>query len=196
MGVSIMSKPWEQLLSDAVDAMIHHEPYAKAIMPQHTQNTPSRVVEAFKEMLSGYEVDVGQMLTSALFPRSTYTQMVHVTDITFYSLCAHHLIPFSGTVHFAYLPGVYLIGLSKIPRLVDAIARRLQIQEIMTDQIVDAFVQYVKPEGCGIAVRASHGCMQCRGVKAQTSKTLTTALRGAFSNNDLTRQEFLSSIKG
>lgn len=194
MGEFTLSLTWEQKMEDAIKEMLNHESYRQVIEPEHTKKTPERVVKAFKEYFRGCEVDIGTLLTSALFSSNSYSQMVHVRDITFFSVCAHHLALISGTVHFAYVPAAYIIGLSKIPRLVDAYARRPQVQENMTAQIADAFMRYVLPAGCGVSVRADHACMQCRGVRAENAVTETMALRGSFLENTLTRQEFISSI--
>jgi len=186
---------WEELMEMAVTALLTRSPYSHGLAPEHIKKTPKRVVEAYKEAFSGCLVHTRLLLESALFPSENHTQMIHVGNIRFYSTCMHHMALISGVAHFAYIPGEHMIGISKIPRLVDAYARRPQVQELMSNQIVDDFVQFVKPKGCGISVTADHACMQCRGARAQTAFMRTTALRGNFLENAETKEEFLMSVK-
>jgi GTP cyclohydrolase I len=186
---------WERLLEQAISEMLRYPPYREGIDGKHLIDTPKRVVAAYKEYFSGCEVNVERLLLSAQFPSEGYSQMIHVRDVVFYSVCAHHYALITGKVHFAYVPGSSIIGLSKIPRLVEAFARRPQVQENMTEQIVENFMKYVMPKGCGVFVRADHACMQCRGVRSQSAVTETLAMRGTFMSNDLTRQEFLMAVR-
>lgn len=187
---------WEMKLEEAIRDMLCFAPYRQGLSPEHLRATPQRVVAAFKEYFSGCMVDVPYLLQSSLFPAGNYSQMIHVKGHIFSSVCCHHLALITGTVHFAYLPDGTIIGLSKIPRLIDAYAMRPQVQENMSEQIVDAFMKYVQPRGCGIFVTANHACMQCRGVRSQTAVTDTLALRGSFLDNQMTREEFLMAVYG
>jgi GTP cyclohydrolase I len=157
-------------------------------------NTPQRVDKALRFLTSGYGADIDQVLNGALFSVD-YSEMVMVKDIDFYSLCEHHLLPFFGRCHIAYIPGKKVIGLSKIPRLVDVFSRRLQIQERMTNQIADTILDKVSPLGVAVVVEATHLCMSMRGVEKQNSFAVTSAMLGAFRNNTRTRMEFLELIK-
>jgi GTP cyclohydrolase I len=154
--------------------------------------TPKRVAKAFEEMCSGYFKDPKDVLNNALFD-STNNEMVVVRDIEFYSLCEHHILPFFGRVHVAYIPDKKVVGLSKIPRMVEVYARRLQIQEQLTEQIADAIMEVVKPKGVGVVIHARHMCMEMRGVKSKYSYTSTSALRGIFLE-EKTREEFFNII--
>jgi GTP cyclohydrolase IA len=157
-------------------------------------NTPQRVDKALTFLTSGYRADIDQVLNGALFSVD-YSEMVIVKGIDFYSLCEHHLLPFFGRCHIAYIPGKKVIGLSKIPRLVDVFSRRLQIQERMTNQIADTILDKVSPLGVAVVVEATHLCMSMRGVEKQNSFAVTSAMLGAFRNNTRTRMEFLELIK-
>jgi GTP cyclohydrolase I len=157
-------------------------------------NTPQRVDKALTFLTSGYRADIDQVLNGALFSVD-YSEMVIVKDIDFYSLCEHHLLPFFGRCHIAYIPSKKVIGLSKIPRLVDVFSRRLQIQERMTNQIADTILEKVSPLGVAVVVEATHLCMSMRGVQKQNSFAVTSAMLGAFRNNTRTRMEFLELIK-
>ncbi len=157
-------------------------------------NTPQRVDKALTFLTSGYRADIDQVLNGALFSVD-YSEMVIVKDIDFYSLCEHHLLPFFGRCHIAYIPDKRVIGLSKIPRLVDVFSRRLQIQERMTNQIADTILDKVSPLGVAVVVEATHLCMSMRGVEKQNSFAVTSAMLGAFRNNTRTRMEFLELIK-
>ena len=156
--------------------------------------TPVRVAKAMKFLTSGYEADIDQVLNNALFSVD-YSEMVIVRDIDFYSLCEHHLLPFFGKCHIAYLPHKRVIGLSKIPRLVDVFARRLQIQERMTNQIAETIREKIEPLGVAVVVEGTHLCMSMRGVEKQNSFAVTSAMLGGFRDNARTRMEFLELIR-
>ena len=157
-------------------------------------DTPKRVEKAYQFLTSGYKANIDQVLNNALFTVD-YSEMVIVKDIDFYSLCEHHLLPFFGKCHVAYIPSTRVIGLSKIPRLVDVFARRLQVQERLTNQIADVVRDKIKPIGVAVVVEATHLCMSMRGVEKQNSFAVTSAMHGAFRNNARTRMEFLELIK-
>ena len=156
--------------------------------------TPERVEKAMAFLTQGYAMDVPTVLNDALF-EVDYDEMVMVRDVEFYSLCEHHLLPFFGKVHVAYVPRGRVIGLSKIPRLVEMLSRRLQVQERLTTQIADAIVQAIEPQGVGVIVEAQHLCMMMRGVEKQHSATVTSAMRGVFKTQTQTRDEFLSLVR-
>lgn len=155
--------------------------------------TPERVFKAFKFLTSGYEQDPHVVLGDALF-ESTNNEMVLMRDIEFYSLCEHHLLPIIGRVHVGYIPNGKVVGLSKIPRMVNIYARRLQIQEQMTEQIAQALQDIISPKGVAVVVEARHMCVEMRGVEKINSTTTTSALRGCFLKNAETRKEFFSLI--
>ncbi len=154
--------------------------------------TPERAAKAMQYLTQGYQQDAEQVLKSALFDED-YSEMVIVKDIELYSLCEHHILPFFGKAHIAYIPSGKIVGLSKIPRVVDIFARRLQVQERLTDQIVNTINKVLKPEGVAVVIEASHMCMMMRGVQKQNSVTTTSAFRGTFKNME-TRNEFLKLI--
>jgi len=158
------------------------------------RDTPKRVEKALRFLTGGYDADIDQIVNGALFSVD-YSEMVIVKDIDFYSLCEHHLLPFFGKCHVAYIPSTRVIGLSKIPRLVDVFARRLQVQERLTNQIADVVRDKIKPIGVAVVVEATHLCMSMRGVEKQNSFAVTSAMHGAFRNNARTRMEFLELIK-
>ena len=157
------------------------------------KNTPDRVARTYTELLSGYSTDPQQIINGALF-NINYDEMVLVRDIEFYSLCEHHMLPFIGRAHVAYLPAGTVIGLSKIPRIVDMYARRLQVQERMTRQIADLLQTTLKPQGVAVVVEAMHLCSMMRGVKKHDARMTTSAMHGAFRANLATRSEFLENI--
>jgi len=157
------------------------------------RNTPDRVARMYSELLSGYRADPEKIINGALF-NINYDEMVLVRDIEFYSLCEHHMLPFLGRAHIAYLPAGKVIGLSKIPRMVDMYARRLQVQERMTRQIADFLQEYLEPQGVAVVVEAVHLCSMMRGVKKHDARMTTSAMHGAFRANLATRQEFLEHI--
>jgi GTP cyclohydrolase I len=156
--------------------------------------TPLRVEKALKFLTSGYDADIDAVLNDALFTVD-YNEMVIVKDIDFYSLCEHHLLPFFGKCHIAYIPRTQVIGLSKIPRLVEVFARRLQIQERMTNQIAETIRAKLDPLGVAVVVEGTHLCMSMRGVEKQNSFAVTSAMLGAFRDNARTRIEFLELVK-
>lgn len=158
---------------------------------EHTLNTPVRVVESLMELTSGMKQDPIKILGTKF--RTESDQMVTRTGIRVVSTCAHHLLPFIGKAHFAYLPKDHIVGLSKIPRLVQAFSKRLQVQEELTAQIVDAFQDIVEPHGCGLCIRAYHLCELVRGVKEHSALTMTLALRGSF-HKESTKAEFIHGI--
>ena len=155
--------------------------------------TPMRVAKAYEFLTSGYSQNPKDVLNDALFSSSN-NEMVLIKDIEFYSLCEHHLLPIIGRVHVAYIPNGKVVGLSKIPRMVNIFARRLQIQEQMTEQIANAIQEVVKPLGVGVVVQARHMCVEMRGVQKINSLTTTSALRGIFIKNANTRKEFFDLI--
>lgn len=155
--------------------------------------TPRRVARMYTELLSGYHVDPQTIINGALFD-ITYDEMVLVRDIEFYSLCEHHILPIIGRVHVAYIPDGRVIGLSKVPRIVDMYARRLQVQERMTRQIADFIRDLLKPQGVAVVVEGLHLCSMMRGVKKHDARMTTSAMHGAFRANLATRQEFLDNI--
>jgi GTP cyclohydrolase I len=158
------------------------------------RRTPERFEKALRYLTGGYDQDPGKLLNGAMFS-VCYDQMVLVKDIEIYSLCEHHMLPFFGKCHVAYIPDKKVVGLSKIPRLVNMFARRLQIQERLTNQIASAIQQNISPLGVGVVIEARHLCMVMRGVEKQNSQTVTSAMLGAFRENMQTREEFLSLIR-
>ena len=155
--------------------------------------TPHRVAKAFEFFTSGYKKNVKEVLNGAIF-NEKYDEMVIVKDIDFYSMCEHHLLPFYGKVHIAYIPDGKIVGLSKIPRIVDVFAQRLQVQERMTQQIADTIEKYLSPRGVGVVAEAYHMCMMMRGVQKQNSTTITSAMHGIFKSDARTRNEFMDLI--
>ena len=157
-------------------------------------NTPKRVEQALTFLTSGYQADVDAVINNALFTVD-YSEMVIVKDIDFYSLCEHHLLPFFGKCHVAYIPSTKVIGLSKIPRLVEIFSRRLQVQERLTNQIADTILEKVVPQGVAVVMEATHLCMSMRGVQTQNSFAVTSAMHGIFRDKARTRMEFLELIR-
>ena len=155
--------------------------------------TPERVEKSLKFLTSGYNVDIKKLVNGALYNES-YDEMVIVKDIDIYSLCEHHMLPFFGKCHVAYLPKGKIIGLSKVPRLVDAYSKRLQVQERLTTQIAQCLQDILKPTGVGVIIEALHLCMSMRGVEKQNSFTTTSSMLGCFKNDARTRSEFLSLL--
>jgi GTP cyclohydrolase I len=156
-------------------------------------HTPARVAASLRFLLSGYAVNVDDVVHGAIF-EEPYSEMVVVKDIEVYSLCEHHLLPFFGKAHVAYIPDGRIIGLSKIPRLVDMFARRLQVQERLTMQIGQALQSVLAPQGAGVVIEATHLCMAMRGVQKQNSSAVTSSLTGCFRDDDKSRNEFLTLI--
>jgi GTP cyclohydrolase I len=157
------------------------------------KNTPKRVARMYPELLAGYRMDPEKFINGAIFHVS-YDEMVIVRDIEFYSLCEHHLLPFIGRAHVAYMPNGKVIGLSKIPRIVDMFARRLQVQERLTRQIADFISELLQPHGVAVVVEALHLCTMMRGVRKHDARMTTSAMQGGFRTNSATRQEFLDNI--
>ena len=155
-------------------------------------DTPKRVAKSLRWLTQGYRTCVEDVVGSGVFTDDGHRNMVMVRDIELYSLCEHHMLPFYGKAHVAYIPNGKIVGLSKIPRIVDVFARRLQVQERLTDQIATAIDDVLKPTGVGVVIEAFHLCMMMRGVEKQNSKTITSALRGSFRDDAKTREEFLS----
>jgi GTP cyclohydrolase IA len=156
------------------------------------EKTPERVAKALQYLTHGYDLDPSEILKSAMF-KEEYSQMVIVKDIEIYSLCEHHLLPFFGKAHIAYIPNGHIVGLSKIPRVADAFARRLQVQERLTNEIRDCIHQTLKPLGVAVVIECKHLCMSMRGIQKQNSVTTTSAFTGAF-ENERTRSEFMRLI--
>lgn len=159
------------------------------------RKTPERVAKAMQFLTQGYDINPAEILQSALF-KDAYKQMVIVKDIEIYSLCEHHMLPFFGKAHVAYIPNGKIVGLSKIPRVVDAFARRLQVQERLTTQIRDCIQDTLNPLGVAVVIEAQHLCMQMRGVQKQNSVATTSAFTGEFLENEKTRDEFIQLIAG
>ena len=156
--------------------------------------TPERVAKSMEFLTNGYEKDPSEILKSAMFSED-YSQMVLVKDIELYSLCEHHILPFFGKAHVAYIPNGNIVGLSKIPRIVDVFARRLQVQERLTDEIKDCLQDTLNPKGVAVVIEAQHLCMQMRGVQKQHSSTTTSAFSGVFLKDEKTRSEFMTLIQ-
>src|SRR5579875_3202709 len=183
----------EDLIEEYVREMIRmlgEDPTREGLL-----RTPRRVAQSLRFLTSGYRQDPDKMLNGALF-EVAYDEMVIVRDIEIFSLCEHHLLPFFGRCHVAYIPDKKVIGLSKIPRLVDAFARRLQVQERLTNQIADTIMEKIHPLGVGVIIEAKHLCMIMRGVEKQNSVAVTSAMLGVFRDEQQTREEFLSLVRG
>jgi GTP cyclohydrolase I len=187
----IVSEQKNKEFENAVQTMMLHvgeDPTREGLL-----DTPKRVRKAYEFIYGGYKEDPDEILNKALFT-STNDEMVLIKDIEFYSTCEHHLLPIIGSVHVAYIPDGKVVGLSKIPRVVNVFARRMQIQEQLTEQIADAIMQAIKPKGVGVVVVARHMCMEMRGVEKINSTTTSSALRGLFKRDEKTRAEFFSLI--
>jgi GTP cyclohydrolase I len=157
------------------------------------RRTPERVEKAMGWLTRGYDLCVEDVIRGAIFDEDHHN-MVIVKDIEMYSLCEHHLLPFFGKVHVAYIPNGRIVGLSKIPRVVEVFARRLQVQERLTEQVASAIMEVLEPEGVGVVVEAAHLCMMMRGVEKQNSRTITSAMKGVFLEDNRTREEFLRLV--
>jgi len=179
---------------DAVTAMLSDPGIAASISLDHRRDTPSRVVKAFEEYFSGVNQNPGNVLSKG-FEEGEYDEMVFVKNISFVSFCAHHLAPFIGKIHFAYLPKGKIVGLSKIPRMIEILTHRPQVQEKLSREICDVFQNYVDPLGCGVVIEALHLCMTIRGARKDGAITRTTCLRGEF-KKDKVKSEFLDGIRG
>ncbi len=181
----------EAPLTNLVEALLHRlgeDPAREGL-----QGTPERVARSLEFLTSGYGQDVDEILNGAVF-EECYSEMVLVRDIDLYSLCEHHLLPFHGRAHIAYVPNGRVVGLSKLPRLVEVFARRLQVQERLTSEIAEALDHVLAPQGAGVVVEAVHLCMMMRGVQKQNSHTVTSSMRGVFLTDQRTRAEFLALI--
>ena len=186
-----MSEKNETQFEDAVKCMMLHvgeNPNREGLL-----KTPQRVKKAYEFIFGGYKEDPREILKSALFTSSN-DEMVLLKDIEFYSTCEHHLLPIIGRVHVAYIPDGKVVGLSKIPRVVNVFARRMQIQEQLTEQIADAIMDTIQPKGVAVVIQARHMCMEMRGVEKINSTTTSSALRGLFKKDEKTRSEFFSLI--
>ena len=190
----------DQLAASQIDGPQAEESIARLLQAlgenierEGLKNTPRRVARMYSELLAGYHMDPVAMINGALF-EVKYDEMVIVRDIEFYSMCEHHMLPFMGRVHVAYIPDGKVLGISKIPRVVDMYARRLQVQERMTRQIADFLRDLLKPQGVAVVVEALHLCMMMRGVKKHDARMTTSAMHGAFRANLATREEFLANI--
>ena len=181
-GLDALAKHYKEILT-----LLGEDPEREGLL-----KTPMRVAKAMQTLTRGYEMDAHKVLTDALF-KEDYSQMVIVKDIDFFSLCEHHMLPFYGKAHVAYIPNGYITGLSKIARVVDIFAHRLQVQERMTQQIKDCIQETLKPLGVMVVVEARHMCMQMRGIEKQNAITTTSDFSGAF-NQAKTRQEFMNLI--
>lgn len=183
--------PEQKKIASAVEVIlgeIGEDPNRQGLL-----KTPERVAKAYDFLTGGYQQSGREVLESALFDEE-YSEMVLVKDIEVYSLCEHHMLPFFGKAHIAYIPNGKIVGLSKIPRLVDVFARRLQVQERLTIEIRDCIQEVLKPAGVAVVIECQHLCMQMRGVQKQNSQTTTSAFSGEFLNNDKTRKEFIQLI--
>lgn len=195
---ALVQKPGEDVLSSLSTEDIYRELIGRLgedIARDGLVRTPERVKRSMEFLTRGYLQDPGEILRGALFDVD-YDEMVIVKDVEMYSLCEHHMLPFFGRVHVAYIPNGKVIGLSKIPRLVEVFSRRLQVQERLTRQIADAIQEAIEPQGVGVVVEARHLCMMMRGVEVQHSSTVTSAMLGAFRTEQQTRHEFLSLVRG
>jgi GTP cyclohydrolase IA len=179
----------EESIRDLLDA-IGEAPEREGLL-----DTPQRVRKSLAFLTQGYQQDPYEILGSAMF-EEPYDEMVLVKDIEFYSLCEHHLLPFFGRAHVAYIPDGHIVGLSKLPRLVEVFSRRLQVQERLTTQIAETIWELLAPRGVGVVIEADHMCMMMRGVQKQQSRTVTSCLLGSFKENRDTRAEFLNLVRG
>src|SRR3989454_11023667 len=183
----------------ANDLEQHVRALLRAIDPEPEREglarTPERVAHALAFFTKGHDEDPRQVINGALFRDEEYSEMIVLKDIDFFSLCEHHILPFFGKAHVAYLPDKRVLGLSKVARLVNMFARRLQIQERMTSQIAEAIQEKLEPQGVGVIIEARHLCMQMRGVEKQCGQAVTSAMLGAFRHNKQTRDEFLALIR-
>lgn len=177
----------------AISRVLKYGIGSRNVDPEALENTPNRVARAYHELFSGYDADVTEVL-SRVFD-DPHDEMVIVKDIPMYSMCEHHMLPFIGTVSIGYIPDGKILGLSKLARLVEIYARRLQLQERLTAQIADAIMKHVCPQGVGVVVNAEHTCMTMRGINKPGATTTTSAMRGIFKDDAKTRSEFLGLIK-
>jgi GTP cyclohydrolase I len=190
--VKVMTPKADESIAPLVKEMLDR--LGEDVQREGLVRTPERVERAMQFLTSGYKMDVNKVVNGALFSVK-YDEMVIMKDIEFFSMCEHHMLPFFGKVHIAYIPRDRVIGLSKLPRLVDVFARRLQIQERLTQQIAQTIEELIDPMGVGVIVEARHFCMMMRGVEKQHSGAVTSAMLGAFRTQKETRDEFLSLVK-
>ena len=188
----VLSAETKMLVAKGVRSIL--EAVGGEVDMQGTADTPRRVAQMYDELLCGYTIDPRQLLNGALFDVE-YDEMVVVADIDFYSLCEHHLLPFYGKAYVGYLPYKKVVGLSKIPRLVDMFARRLQVQERMTQQIATFMDDLISPRGVGVVVEGTHLCTAMRGVRKAGAKMVTSAVKGVFRTNSSTREEFMAHVR-
>jgi GTP cyclohydrolase IA len=188
-GHDLAAVPFEELLRETL-RRLGEDPAREGL-----RRTPERMEKSLQWLTRGYDLSVEQVIGDALFTEEHHN-MVLVKDIEMYSLCEHHLLPFFGKVHVAYIPDGRILGLSKLPRIVEVFARRLQVQERLTEQIAQAVWEVLRPAGVGVIIEAYHLCMMMRGVEKQNSKTITSAMRGAFLEDLRTREEFLRLCVG
>jgi GTP cyclohydrolase I len=205
-GVPVPVHPERSLVSHPETGLVHLEPFADQVREilsalgedpsrEGLAKTPERVESSLRWLTQGYRMTMADAIGEAVF-EETHQSMIMVRDIELYSLCEHHLLPFFGRAHVAYIPDGKILGLSKVARVVDVFARRLQVQERLTDQIADAIMETLKPVGVGVVIEAAHLCMMMRGVEKQNSRTVTSALRGIFRDDSKTRVEFLRLAHG
>lgn len=180
---------YEELVREQL-ALLGEDPEREGL-----SKTPERVAKAMHWLTRGYETCVDDVVNGAVFEES-HESMILVRDIEIYSMCEHHMLPFFGRAHVAYIPNGKIIGLSKLPRIVDVFARRLQVQERLTDDVADAIMRVLEPHGVGVLIEANHLCMMMRGVEKQNSRTVTSAVRGSFREDGRTRDEFLRLVHG
>lgn len=191
--------PWEvsndkdESITDNVTRLLQY--IGEDVTREGLRDTPARVAKAWQEWTEGYRVNIPELFTSFSDGAERYDQMIVIKDIPFYSHCEHHLAPFFGTATVAYIPEKRIVGLSKLNRVVNAYAKRLQVQERLTDQIADCLMENLRPVGVGVSVKARHLCMESRGISQQGHHTVTTALRGTFMSDSQCRAEFLSMVK-
>ncbi len=178
------SVPFQDLVAEMIGRL------GEDVERQGLLKTPERVEKSLKWLTRGYDLSVEQVIGDAIFDEDHHN-MVIVKDIEMYSMCEHHMLPFFGKVHVAYIPNGKILGLSKVPRIVDVFARRLQVQERLTEEIAQAVWEVLRPQGVGVIIEAAHLCMMMRGVEKQNSKTLTSSMRGVFLEDLKTREEFL-----
>jgi len=187
----------ESIQNDEFEDLVHRELELLGEDPSREGlvRTPSRVAKSLKWMMQGYASSAEQVVGEGIF-KEEHNNMIMVRDIELYSMCEHHMLPFFGKAHVAYIPNGKIVGLSKIPRIVDVYAQRLQVQERLTEQIAEGLCRVLNPAGVGVVIEAYHLCMMMRGVQKQNSRTITSALRGQFRDCPMTRSEFLSMAHG
>jgi GTP cyclohydrolase IA len=191
-----MNKRARGVVKDGFVDLIHEMliELGEDVQREGLSRTPERVAASLRFLTRGYKLDIDQIINNAVF-EADYDEMVVVKDIEIYSLCEHHLLPFYGKCHIAYLPSRKIIGLSKMPRIIDVFSRRLQVQERLTTEVAYAIERHLEPKGVGVVIEAYHLCMMMRGVQKQNSKTITSCMLGRFKSDSKTRSEFLDFIK-